>query len=100
MKTEAERLRDLEIADVRRIMNKRDGRRFMWRLLGMAGVFEVPDPGSAEVVNFVNGRRLMGTTLMREVFEACPEQFSQMQQEARQDKEVSDQIRARELEHE
>lgn len=96
MKTEEERLRDIEIADVRRIMNKREGRRFFWRLLTMSKVLTVPGPCDAAIANFANGQRVMGTTLWGEVMESCPEQFTLMQVEARQDKAESDLRRSNE----
>jgi hypothetical protein len=92
--TEDERLQDIVIADVRRIMNKREGRRFMWRLLGFSGVFEVPEPGDVGRVNFENGRKVIGTTLLMEIMQSCPEQWTTMQTEAVQDALVSQQRKA------
>ncbi len=34
-----ERVRDIELADMKKIMATREGRRFVWRLLDRAGVF-------------------------------------------------------------
>lgn len=67
----------------------------MWRLLSLSGPFTVPAAAGAETVNFENGRRVIGTTLMMEIFTACPETFALMQSEARQDAEHLDQLRKR-----
>ncbi len=89
MMTEDERQRRQQIADVRRMMNQREGRRLMWRLLGMSEVYVVPAPASEAVTNFANGRRLIGTTLLNEIWTVCPEQYALMQTEAAQDAEQS-----------
>lgn len=77
-------------------MNKREGRRFMWRLLTMSKVLAVPGPCSEAEANFANGLRAIGTTLWAEVTSCCPEQFPLMQQEAAQDAEISRQQLAKE----
>ncbi len=77
-------------------MNKREGRRFMWRLLTMSKVLVVPGPCDTAQANFANGLRAIGTTLWGEITESCPEQFPLMQQEAATDAEVSRQQLAKE----
>jgi hypothetical protein len=89
--SEVERLRNIEIADVRRIMNKREGRRFMWRLLTMTRPLTTCGPCGVEEANWTNGLRSVGTTLWGEITAACPEQFTLMQTEAAQDALESEQ---------
>lgn len=89
-------LRRIEIADVRRMMNVREGRRFMWRLLGLSRVFEIPAAGESGPVNFANGQRVIGTTMLMEIMQACPEQWATMQQEAVQDQQTLAALRQQE----
>lgn len=97
MMTEDERQRRQQIADVRRLMNQREGRRLMWRLLGMSQLYVVPLPPTTDAeVHFANGRRLIGTTFLKEIWTVCPEQYALMQTEAAQDAEQSALRRANE----
>lgn len=54
----------------------------------------VPPPCGEAEANFANGRRVIGTTMWREIMLSCPEQFVLMQQEGAQD-EVEHQARLR-----
>lgn len=56
------------------------GRRWMWEMISLGGVFRVnPDPTS---MAFTEGQRSMANALMNEVMVACPEQFIQAMRES------------------
>jgi len=77
-----------EVADIRSAMNRREGRRFIWRLLGMSQLFLITNSTNSADAFRAEGRRLIGQTLLADIFEFCPEQFPLMQAEARQDAET------------
>lgn len=75
--------RRIEVDDFKWLMSSKQGRRVMWRLLGLAGVFRNPfaGAGSESQTAFNCGLQAMGQTLIGEIHELCPEQYHQMVKE-------------------
>ena len=75
--------RRIEVDDFKWLMNSKQGRRFMWRLLALAGVFRNPFAGAGleSQTAFNCGLQAMGQTLMSEIHEHCPEQYHSMVKE-------------------
>lgn len=77
-----QRIRRLnELADVRWLMDEPRGRRFAWRLLGMAGVFRNPFAGERSQTDFNCGLQAIGQTVLAEINTACPKRYHQMVRE-------------------
>jgi hypothetical protein len=74
---------EIQVSDMRWLMADPQGRRFVWRLLAEAGVFNTTYTGEALSSAFMEGKRAQGLKLLGEVMQHCPERFSQMQKEAR-----------------
>lgn len=75
--------RDAELDDIRAVLQTEQGRRFFWRILEMAAVFQNPYTGNADT-HFKCGRQVIGTTLIADVHSRrdCFELYMHMQQEA------------------
>ena len=72
--------RNLE--DMKFILQTVQGRRFIWRYLGLCGVFKSSFTGNSET--FLNeGKRLVGLTLLNDINEADPDSYTRMMKEAR-----------------
>jgi hypothetical protein len=69
--------------DIKWLMGSRRGRRIVWRLLERTGVFRSSFTGNSETF-FREGMRNVGLMLMAQINEACPEQYTQMVQEQRE----------------
>lgn len=67
---------------LRWLMADARGRRFVWALLGKAGLFRSSMAGSAELTAFNEGRRDIGLALLGDVMRLCPERYAGMQAEA------------------
>ena len=65
------------------LMSDAKGRRFIWRRLTEAGIYQVTFTGDALTSAFNEGRRNSGLALMNLILKHCPERLSQMQKEAR-----------------
>jgi hypothetical protein len=57
------------------------GRRFVWRLLGDAGLFRSSMAPTSEGTAFNEGRRALGLALLAAISRVCPARFAEMQQE-------------------
>ena len=79
---DAKRLeRDREVEDLKWLMGHRQGRRIMWRVLGMTGLFRNPHiPGTNDVL-FRCGEQNIGQMLNAEIHTICPEQYPVMVKE-------------------
>jgi hypothetical protein len=76
--------RQLEVDDLSWLMSDKRGRRFVWRLLSAAGVYQLSFvAGDQSVTAFREGNRNQGLQLVALVMKHCPERFSEMQKEAR-----------------
>ncbi len=69
-------------AALRWLMADARGRRFVWALLGRAGLFRSSMAHSAELTAFNEGRRDTGLALLGDVMRLCPERYAGMQAEA------------------
>lgn len=80
---EARRIeRDREVDDFRWLMGHKQGKRFMWRLLGMTGLYRNPHiPGSTDDVLFRCGEQNIGQKLNAEIHLLCPERYNEMVKE-------------------
>lgn len=76
--------RQAEIDELLWLMSDKRGRRFMWRLLSAAGIYELSyvdsNPGATA---FREGNRNTGLRLVAQITQHCPDRFSEMQKEAR-----------------
>lgn len=84
---EAKRKRDVqraqEVEDFRQLMQTARGRRFVWRLLGITGVFRSSyrsGNGGLDMA-FLEGNRNVGLVLMAEIHSTCPELYAVMAKE-------------------
>ena len=72
--------RDQDKADFKWLMGQVQGRRFIWRLLDLAGVFRSTFRLNNEM-EFLEGMRNMGVILMADIHEVCPEKYFVMVKE-------------------
>lgn len=85
---EEERLaREKEQNDLRWVMSTKQGRRFMWRLLGEAGVYRLSFNTNNAVMAFNEGARNIGLSLVTSIVEACPDRYAEMRNEQKEAKE-------------
>ena len=75
-------LRQIEAEDFLWLMGDPRGRRIMWRLLEMTGIYRSSFTGNSETF-FREGARNVGLQLVAEIHNLCPEQYSLMTQEQR-----------------
>jgi hypothetical protein len=83
-----ERVRDIELADMKKIMATREGRRFVWRLLDRAGVFRTSFTGNSTTF-FNEGMRNMGLMVIGDVMAACADQYVVMMNESKEDERTN-----------
>jgi hypothetical protein len=79
----ADRVRERELKDLRQVLSTIEGRRFVWGLLGAAGVNRSIWEPSAKI-HYNAGRQDVGIELQRSVVEASEEAFLQMMKESKQ----------------
>ena len=94
-----ERMAERDTEDLRTILKSVWGRRFVWRVMAICGVFSqsfVPD--NSEATAFNEGRRSIGNTLLRQVIEINPESYLQMVKANRKDEEYARQCERSERE--
>ena len=75
--------REQELADMRKLLATDFGRRFVWRVMSRARVFESIWEQSAKI-HYNAGQQDFGHFIMAEVVEAGPEHLLRMMQEAKQ----------------
>ena len=79
-KRERRRLR--EINDLRAILKIPEGRRYIWRLWGLTGVFRASYTSrDANMTSFREGQRDIGLALLQDINEASPTALGQMRSE-------------------
>lgn len=76
-----ERERRKEVEDLKWLMAHKPGRRFMWRLLEMAGVYRTSFNNSGSVTAFNEGQRNVGLRYVAEIQEHAPDQYLAMLKE-------------------
>lgn len=75
--------RDQERKDLRAVMKTAEGRRFIWKMLGDAGVFRSSFvAGSSDATAFNEGARNYGLALLGDIMNDAPEKYLTMQKEA------------------
>jgi hypothetical protein len=72
--------REQDKADFKWLMGQVQGRRFIWRLLELAGVYRSTFRADNEMA-FLEGMRNMGLVLMADIHEVCPEKYFVMVKE-------------------
>ncbi len=72
--------RQIEQDDWVWLMSGKRGRRIVWRLLGLTGVFRSSFTGNSETY-FREGMRNIGLIVMARINESCPEQYANMVKE-------------------
>jgi len=79
---ELKRMRDREreLSDIRHVMQSATGRRFIWRVLSEARIFEPCFTGNSHTF-YNEGRREHGLIFFKDVMESCPEEFRLAQNE-------------------
>lgn len=77
--------RDQEIADVKWLMQRQQGRRIIWRLLDQAGVFRLSFNTNAMQMAFAEGNRNAGLRMQALIHECCPELYPVMVKEQTHD---------------
>jgi hypothetical protein len=86
------RERTREIDDVKKVISSPEGRRFLWKLMGEAGVFRSSFTGNSETF-FNEGKRSIGLLILSEVNNANLGAFTQMQNESvNEQKKLSKQL--------
>lgn len=81
-RADAKLTRQVEANDVKWLMSSKQGRRFVWRLLGEAGVFRTSFTGNSETF-FKEGKRAIGLFILGEISAHSPEAYALMQTESR-----------------
>lgn len=92
---EAQRLvRQLEVEDFKWLMGNTQGRRFMWRLLSKAGLFQcaLREPNEQA---FFEGMRNLGLVFWTDLHELCPEKYNVMVKEAQANDHRNKQLASR-----
>lgn len=74
-----------EMDDFLWMMRNKQGRRFMWRLLTWTHIFKSSFTGNSETF-FREGERNIGVRLMDEIHGLCPELYSTMVKEQKNDR--------------
>lgn len=67
------------------VRNSRDFRRFVWFLIGESGLVGQPFTGHRETTDFNCGNRNTGILLFQMIDQFCPDYFSIMMKEAKED---------------
>ena len=75
--------RDQEKADFAWLMSDKRGRRFMWRMLGVTGIYRSSFTGNSETF-FKEGMRNVGLKLITDIHEYAPDAYVQMIEEHKQ----------------
>jgi hypothetical protein len=73
--------RETEESDFKWLMSSKRGRRIVWRLLDLAGVFRSSFNPTAMVMAFNEGNRNYGNRTLSLVHQYCPELYPQMMKE-------------------
>lgn len=79
------RERQLQIADLIDIMNTAHGRRFVWRLFAMCGLYKLSFTGNSSTTDMLEGRRSVALDLLSDVDKYCADQFMLAMREHRSD---------------
>jgi len=70
--------RIVEESDFKFIMGNKMGRRFMWRLLSITGIYRNPFQAERGGTDFRCGEQNIGQQLIAEIHNLCPERYIEM----------------------
>lgn len=77
-----ERQRQRSINDLRKVLSFPEGRRYIWRLWGLTGVFRSSyTPKDANMTSFREGQRDVGLAMLQDINDASPTALAQMRSE-------------------
>ena len=82
--------RQNEESDIKWLMSSKRGRRFIWRLLEMAGVFRSSFNTNAMTMSFSEGNRNYGLVLLNKLHALCPELYPTMIKEQKNVRNIAD----------
>lgn len=80
-KTKAQLRKEREREELRQILETYGGRAYVWRLLEKCGVYKISMTGNSYTF-FNEGKREVGLEVLAEVFDANPNVYTLMRQEA------------------
>lgn len=75
----------VEIDDLKWVLHTKRGRRFVFRLLNRAGVYRSSFNTNALTMAFAEGARNEGLRLLASITEHCPDRYSELLQESKDD---------------
>ncbi len=84
-----------ELDDIEKCMKTRSGRRLLWRLLEMAGVYRSTFSQDALVMAFQEGQRNQGLMLLTDIHAVDPDGYILMAKEAKARQEAKEAERER-----
>jgi hypothetical protein len=76
--------RDNEIKELREVLADQKVRKFLWRMMAKASMFQTHFNQNAAIMGHKTGMADMGTAILNEILEANPEAWIVMQQDAYQ----------------
>jgi len=77
-----ERRHQRDVNDLRKILAIPEGRRYIWRLWGITGVFRSSyTPKDANMTSFREGQRDVGLAMLQDINDASPTALAQMRSE-------------------
>lgn len=81
---ELEKVRKQELADVQELLKTAAGRRYLWRMLGLAGVYQSSFSSDAMQMARSEGRRELGLVVLADITDADPNAYTTMLKEQNQ----------------
>jgi hypothetical protein len=75
-------IREREVEEMKQVLNTYGGRATLWRLLEECAIYTFGFCGDNDLLNHREGKREVGGWLIREIAEASPSAYMQMQNEA------------------
>src|SRR5574343_400737 len=81
---ELEKARKQELADVQELLKHAAGRRYLWRLLGLTGVYQSSFSSDAMQMARSEGRRELGLVVLSDITGADPNAYTTMLKEQNQ----------------
>lgn len=88
-----ESLANREREDLREVLDTAAGRRVLWSILDVSGVYGLSFTGEALGSAFNEGRRQIGITLLQKIEDLAPGSYLTMQREALDEKTTNESLR-------
>lgn len=82
------KLRERHLDDIRKVASTEHGRRVIWWVLSLGGIYRDPFNPSGSVTNLNIGKQQVARSVMSDLMEADEELFFQMQREQKEPKNV------------